>query len=394
MRALLIEDNDFQRNVARKTLERVGIIQISEASNGADALAQLTASPNAIDIVFLDLHLPGVDGIAFLRQLGEVRKDLAVVIVSGLEPALLTTVDMMAKAHQINLMGIIEKPITTQKLSNILSRPRTASARDSSAPSRFTAAEVAQAFASGQMTLHFQPIVHVKTQHVAGAEALTRWQHPIHGLIPAAEFMDLIEAAQCGHALGKLAVETGLDFLQSWQKAGLNIKLSINLSLAFLESTDAVSILVDAARARKIGHQHVVIEVTEGIAATDLVPMLENLARLRMLGFALSIDDYGTGYATVQQLARIPFTQLKIDKSFVQAATSRQNMRIILESCVDLARRLELDAVAEGVEREEEWALLRALGCDYAQGYFLARPMSGADLVEWVQGWEGSLTRT
>ncbi|HVT03669.1 MAG TPA: EAL domain-containing protein [Thermoanaerobaculia bacterium] len=130
-----------------------------------------------------------------------------------------------------------------------------------------------------------------------------------------------------------------------------------------------------------------VLEVTESAAATDVGKALENLARLRMKGFGLSIDDYGTGYSSMQQLTRIAFTELKIDQSFVTKATRHESARVILESSLSMAKKLRITAVAEGVETQQDWDLLRRLDCDLAQGYFIARPMAAEIYLGWIEDW-------
>lgn len=130
-----------------------------------------------------------------------------------------------------------------------------------------------------------------------------------------------------------------------------------------------------------------ILEITETAAMTDVGRCLENLARLRVKGFGLSIDDYGTGYSSMQQLARILFTELKLDQSFVTDCATNAQHRAIIESSLDMARRLKLKSVAEGVETLADWSLLKELGCGLAQGYFIAKPMPAGDLMGWAGGW-------
>jgi EAL domain-containing protein (putative c-di-GMP-specific phosphodiesterase class I) len=133
-----------------------------------------------------------------------------------------------------------------------------------------------------------------------------------------------------------------------------------------------------------------VLEVTESAATTNVGRALENLSRLRMKGFGLSIDDYGTGYSSMQQLTRVPFTELKIDQSFVRNIPTVGAARVVLESSLEMARKLNLTSVAEGVETRGDWDLLRELGCDYAQGYFVAMPMDAAAFMAWAQKWSAN----
>src|SRR5262249_27676878 len=129
------------------------------------------------------------------------------------------------------------------------------------------------------------------------------------------------------------------------------------------------------------------LEITESAAMTDIAKALENLTRLRMKGFGLSIDDYGTGYSSMQQLSRIPFTELKIDQSFVMSATDKESSKVILASSLDMGKTLNRKSVAEGVETRAHWNLLQGLGCDVAQGYFIAKPMESAAFQDWALGW-------
>ena len=129
------------------------------------------------------------------------------------------------------------------------------------------------------------------------------------------------------------------------------------------------------------------LEITETIAMADVARCLETLVRLRLKGFGLAIDDFGTGFSSLQQLERVPYTELKIDRSFVRGAAGQQRLRTVLESSVSIARRLGLISVAEGVESRDDWACLREVGCDVAQGYYIAKPMCGDEILPWMESW-------
>jgi EAL domain-containing protein (putative c-di-GMP-specific phosphodiesterase class I) len=174
---------------------------------------------------------------------------------------------------------------------------------------------------------------------------------------------------------------------RNWRAGGLDITVSVNLSLASLSQIGLADRITALVQAQNFEPRYMILEVTETIAMTEVGRALENLARLRIKGFGLSIDDYGTGYSSMQQLSRIPFTELKIDQSFVMSAIEKQSCRVILESSVDIAKKLGLRAVAEGVETDADWELLKSLGCDTAQGYLIAKPMEAKKLVEWAAQW-------
>jgi EAL domain-containing protein (putative c-di-GMP-specific phosphodiesterase class I) len=172
-----------------------------------------------------------------------------------------------------------------------------------------------------------------------------------------------------------------------WAGRGLQLAISVNLSLKSLVDTEIADRITQIVRAENVDPHAIILEVTESAAMTQVPQALENLARLRIRGFQLSIDDYGTGYSSMQQLTRVAFTELKIDQSFVMNALDEDSCRVILESSIDMARKLKLKSVAEGAETRGHWDLLRQLGCDIVQGYFIARPMAAADFEAWAGQW-------
>ena len=172
---------------------------------------------------------------------------------------------------------------------------------------------------------------------------------------------------------------------QTWRRSGLDATVSVNLSLKSLADVNIADRVTELVLAQDLDPRNMVLEVTESAAASQLGSALENLSRLRMKGFGLSIDDYGTGYSSMQQLSRIAFTELKIDQSFVRDACRQKSSRVILESSLGMAKRLGIVAVAEGVESQLEWDLLLSLGCDLGQGYFIAPPMETGEFFNWVR---------
>ena len=186
-------------------------------------------------------------------------------------------------------------------------------------------------------------------------------------------------------------LEKSAGWCRRWCDDGLDIPMSVNLSLSSLHDTRLSNRLLDIVSAHGIKPANLVFEVTETIAMTDVARCLETLSRLRMKGFGLSIDDFGTGFSSLQQLSRIPFTELKIDQSFVTGASTQPSLRSVIESSVQLAKNLGLKTVGEGVETREDWLCLKQAGCEIAQGYFIAKPMEGDQFLPWVKQWEGKL---
>ncbi len=174
-----------------------------------------------------------------------------------------------------------------------------------------------------------------------------------------------------------------------WMVEGLAIKVSVNVSMASLVRLDMPDEVMLAAGAAGMDPRQVILEVTESRLMEDSTKALETLTRLRLKGIGLSIDDYGTGFSSMQQLKTIPFTELKVDRAFVDGASNDPEARAMLESSIDLARALGLSLVAEGVEVEDDWNLLAELGVDLAQGWYIAKAMPGDELLAWSRGREG-----
>jgi EAL domain-containing protein (putative c-di-GMP-specific phosphodiesterase class I) len=219
-----------------------------------------------------------------------------------------------------------------------------------------------------------------------GVEALVRWQHPQHGLIGPDRFIALAEE---GGLIDELTVQVlgmALDWLVPWcaeapERAGLT--LSINLSARSLGSADFVGRLHERCTASGMDPRRVIFELTETAAMDDPALALELLTRLRVQGFELSIDDFGTGYSSMVQLVRLPFSEVKVDRSFVMTATRSSESQAVIRSIVDLGHSLGLRVVAEGVEEQAAMDYLRGAGCDLAQGYLIARPMTAPALRAW-----------
>jgi len=220
-------------------------------------------------------------------------------------------------------------------------------------------------------------------------EGLARWRHPDKGLLMPGSFIEVAERNGLIDMLTVRMMEIGFTQHKTWAERGFVTPIALNLSLGYLGQPNVADVVNGLAARIGVASRFVTLEVTESLVATSLTHVLENLARLRMRGFGISIDDYGTGFSSMQQLSRIPFTELKIDQSFVTGATNRPNLRVILESSLQLAHKLGLRAVAEGIEKDEEWALLKSLNCDVAQGYFIARPMPGDAIPDWNASWGG-----
>jgi len=396
LRFLVVEDHAFQRWQLTQLLGDLGARQVFEAQDGQTALEIVQNLSKPIDIIVSDLDMPRMDGMEFIRHVGEVGYPVSVILTSALDRALLSSVANMTQAYGISLLGTIEKPPSVKALKTLIelhvpagdTRERLPTAR-----AAMQADEIAEGLRRNEFEAFFQPKVALANGTLSGAEALARWRHPTLGMVPPYAFIPAIENSPLIDALTETMLRRTAEAHAAWRKAGLHIPVSVNLSAASLADTALADRVTALVRELAMSPQDIVLEVTESAATTNLGRALENLSRLRMKGFGLSIDDYGTGYSSMQQLTRIPFTELKIDQSFVRNIPAEGAGRVVLESSLEMARRLKLTSVAEGVETREDWDLLCELGCDHAQGYFIAMPMEATAFASWAQRWEVERSR-
>jgi diguanylate cyclase (GGDEF)-like protein len=244
--------------------------------------------------------------------------------------------------------------------------------------------DLRRAIAADELELYYQPKVALPSGQVVGCEALIRWRHPKKGFIPPSDFIPHAERTGLIRAVTKWVVGTAFRQARSWQAAGLNFDVSINVSAMdladprFAERVAAMLTETGANPAR------IVLEVTESAAMKDLTKTLPVMEHLRILGLRFSIDDFGTGYSSLAHLKRLPVSEIKIDRSFVQGLETRQDDDVIVRSTIELGHALKLKVVAEGVEVPYSWNTLEGLGCDLVQGYFVAKPMPVAEFSSWV----------
>ena len=241
--------------------------------------------------------------------------------------------------------------------------------------------------AQDQFFPHYQPKVILKGMELVGVEALMRWQHPEYGLLSAGTFLHLVADNFLFDDLTAIMLEKSISQCHRWQNHGIDVTVSVNLSPDLLMDPGLTDRIEAKVIEHSVAHENIIIEIPESVLSHDVREVMETLVQLRSRGFGLAIDDYGTGHCSRRQLERIPANELKIDRKMLAGAARRSALRAALVDSLDIARDLNLRAVAEGVENQEEWDLVNELGCDMAQGYFIARPMAGEDLMNWHQVW-------
>lgn len=375
---LVVEDDDFQRQLVINMLRSLGATSISESGNGRQALDIVRgAGTKPVDVTICDLNMPEMDGMEFLRHLAQEGHQIGIILTSALDGKLLSSVGKMAKMYGLKLLGTIEKPIVLHRLKELLAKHHLAEnkwQRPADAKS-FSLSEIQKGIQANQFEPFFQPKVNLKTGRLVGAEALARWIHPEHGVIDPYAFIPQLEQSGNIDDLTFLILEKSATACRWFIDKCQPLSISVNLSLLSLDQAGLAEKIAQVVRNAGVEAEYITFEITESAAMTGVARALENLARLCVKGFALSIDDYGTGYSSMQQLTRIAFSELKIDQSFVKDCTDNLAMSIVVESSIDMAHKLSIKCVAEGVETQQDWDALKTMGADTVQGYLIAKPM-------------------
>ena len=248
---------------------------------------------------------------------------------------------------------------------------------------------IGQALARGELVLHHQPKVNMRTGQVTGAEALVRWQHPEQGLLPPAAFLPDIEEHALSVALGEWVINTALTQMATWRAQGLDLTVSVNIGSLQLQQSDFPARLALLLAAHPgVPPQRLQLEILETSALHDTAQVTATIVACRAMHVTFALDDFGTGYSSLNYLKNLHANVLKIDQSFVLGMTTNPNDLAIVKGVVGLADVFQLEVIAEGVETHAHGMLLMAIGCDLAQGYGVARPMPAADLPAWVQQWQ------
>ena len=389
IKILILDDEPFMHKLLARMLANLGYHTVSTCDNGNAALELLDSPNDAPNLILLDINMPEMDGLEFVRHLVERRYSGCLILISGEDERMQQAAEKLAQAHHIAVLGHLHKPAAPEGLAALIGKWMPAQQIESGEEKKvYSADEVRAAIVNGELINYYQPKVVVASGRVEGVETLVRWNHPMDGIVFPDQFIGVAEAHGLIDDLTRVVLTGALAQAKVWENAGLMIKVAVNLSMKNLTSPDFLDEIVGIAAKAGVAPQMVALEVTESHLMGDLRIPLEILTRLRLKRFRLSIDDFGIGNSSLAQLRDLPFDELKIDQSFVHGAWGNEKLRAMFDSSLRLARQLGLTVVAEGVEDQADWDFVRKTECDVAQGYFMAKPMPAADLAGWIQSWQ------
>lgn len=383
-RLLIVDDDEMVGRTLEARAQREGWqVRVTGDPQGFLALVE-EWQPEAVAI---DLVMPGMDGMQVLQELARRECRARVIVTSGVGHRVLDAAGRSAREHGLHFAGVLPKPFSSKDVRRLLDRCLDVDAAATLAgptelfdDPRVDLDMLELALEQQQFFLEYQPKVHCSDGSLAGLEALVRWRHPSRGVISPASFIPLLETSEHTSRLTRLIIDMALEWF-----AGLDcpsdgdapITLSLNISARSLEDEQLLERIASQCRRHGLNHSRLIFELTETSAMQDPVRSLELLTRMRLNGFQLSLDDFGTGFSSMLQLVRLPFSEIKVDKSFVISAEFSEESRTVVKSIVELGKSLGLRVSAEGIETQWSLDFLRSIGCDYAQGYFISRPVSG-----------------
>lgn len=365
---------------------------IAEVASGVGFDVRAVTDPEAFrrsyaefrpTLVVLDLQMPEADGIELLRFLADRGSRAHVLVASGMDNRILQTAEAVGRSRGLNMLGALQKPILVPDLESRLRSVLVAE-------TPLQPSDLSRAIDHGQISVHYQPKVTRRSPGrwvIEGAEALARWRHPDLGPVSPGRFIPLAEANGLINRLTDYVLQAALLQSRQWDEQGLKLSMAINLSPQLLNDLGFPDRVAQQAVETGADPRRIVFEITESAAMADPGTSMDVLTRLRVKNFGLSIDDFGTGFSSLKQLYLMPFSELKIDTSFVLDVCDHDDARIMVETMVLLAHKLQLTACAEGVETQEALDFLDQCGCDRAQGYFIGRPMPGGDIPACVRSW-------
>ncbi len=383
-RLLIVDDEPAIGQFIEEIAEEVGF-NAQAIENAADFEHYFSEETN---VVVLDLFMPERDGIELLRVMAELKAVAAIILISGYDKSVLSSAKKLAAEQGLFVAGTLTKPFRYDEIALLLNNLVLLPQDNKASPGRrkvdmVTEASLKYAIENHQLVLHYQPQVDLNNGRLTGVEALVRWQHPEHGLILPSHFIPLAEQRGLIDILTEVVLEKALKQTSDWLRQGLYLNVSINIPPVSFKNLDFPECLSKRIYAYGLQTEQVTLEVTETTLMQGLAKSLDILTRIRMKGLSLSIDDFGTGYSSMVQLYRIPFTELKIDLSFVKKATTEPEAKAIVKMIIMLGHELGMTLVAEGIEDKETYDMLLGMGCDRGQGYYMARPMPAENILPW-----------
>jgi len=375
-RLIIADLNPDSARLAAAVGQRLGfaITEVGTAARLTEECARFAPT-----VILLDAQSLGATEIELLSGLTRHHGNATIIIASSADAAVLACAEEFGLAYGLHVSVMVKKPLTAETLEAALA-PQIVSSY------RFTEQDLRRAIDRAQLVVHYQPKVCATPRgwKVAGMEALLRWDHPDYGLVLPRDFIGLAEQFSLIGALTDYVLQAGIDQLRDWNRLGLRLDLSVNFSSKLFDDSGFPDRMCEFLAAHSVAPAQLTLEITEAAALEDPHRTVDILARLRAKGIGISLDDFGSGYSSLTQLYKLPFSEVKIDQTIGSDLPATDAARKIVRAIIDLGHNLGIAVCCEGVENAGALEFLHQCGCDYAQGYYLARPMPAEEVARWI----------
>jgi diguanylate cyclase (GGDEF)-like protein len=375
-------NNAYGHAIGDELLREIGT-RFAQSLRDSDSLARLESDEYAVLLPETDLvgAVHAATKLTYLLEqpivLGEHRVHVGVTIGISLYPDHGETAELLLR-HADVAMSAAQEANSGYALY--------AADQDPSSPMHLTLSnELRHAIQSDQLVLYYQPKVRLSMSNVDGMEALVRWNHPEHGIIPPIQFIPFAEHSGLIRPLTLWVIENALAQWRRWKDTGFDLTISVNLSARSLHDLELPTRIEQLLEQHRVPASKLTVELTETVIMANPERAMEMLTRLTTIGINVSIDDFGTGYSSLAYLQHLQVNELKIDKSFIMDLDTNRDNGFIVRSVIDLGHNLGLEVTAEGVESQASLDTLAVLTCDWAQGYHLSRPLGAEEITRWLR---------
>lgn len=379
-RLLVVDDEPQMCELVAELAGGQGFL-VAQATNHADF--ERVRHEFRPTIIVMDLAMPDGDGIELLRLLSAEHSKVAIILMSGFDKKVLSTARQIGQDQGLDMIGVLQKPIMIAELEVLLSNVAHLGAD-------LEIGDFLEALEDDQIEVFYQPKARMTAgvEHpIEDVEALVRWRHPEKGLLAPDRFLKIAEESNQMLPLTRTVAGKAFAQVGAWREKGLEMSVAVNIAPELLTNLSLPDEIADLARQHSVPSERVMLEITEQGIMEDTTLAMDILTRFRLKGFRISIDDFGTGFSSLAQMYKMPFSELKIDQAFVRDVTKSEEARVIVATTATMAHGLNLTVCAEGVEDHETYEFLVSCGCQKLQGYLISRPVPGDALFEFGPIW-------
>ena len=383
---LVVDDSQAILIVMKAIFNELEMPEVTTCLSAVTALEKVKPDINFYDAIFTDLNMPEMDGMELIRNLGEIGYCGAIVIISEMDPKIISLAADLAKQHNVHLVGNLTKPVQLNQVNTLLAKIAQLNSHTLVKERPITKAKLISALKNNEITPYYQPKININNNQIQSVEVLARIvSNKNERVILPSRFISLAEQCDLINDITFTLFEKACsDLKQLKEQLGESLKLSFNMSPCQLNDLNCPNKLLLLLQKYGVLPSDVVVEITEQHALSSYT-QLETLNRFRIFGFGISLDDFGTGYSSLAYLRKLPIDKIKIDRSFIQEVATNDSDLTIVKTMVELSHGLGKRVLAEGVETQQQLQLLRNIGCDAVQGYFISKPISEEEFTKYLK---------